>query len=128
MVRNEGANVRVLDIGPVADVARSGGWVEPRNTMRIESRPDLFSRPAFCRSHKQRKSGLTLEFDDPVRKPFGINTDQDVRHSRIRFFTGEVRSQRRIGEPPSVELNTNLDVSALNGAKCLHLNFLTIDV
>src|SRR5262249_3912902 len=50
--RNERANDGVLDIGPVADVARSGSGVEPRNTLRIESRLDPFSRPAFCRSHK----------------------------------------------------------------------------
>src|SRR6266436_5622765 len=74
---------------------------------RREKRPDLFSPPLLCRSHKQRsKSGLTLEIDDPVRKPFGI-----VRR-----------------KPLSVELDTSLDVPALNGLNGHHLNFLTIDV
>src|SRR5262245_5963059 len=67
LVCNEAISVRL--IGPVADVARSGGSVALPNTLRIESRPDLFSPSVLCRSHKQRsKSWLILEIDSPFRK------------------------------------------------------------
>src|SRR5436305_10960135 len=97
-----------------------GGWVESRNTLRIESRPDLFLRPVLGRSHKQRsKSGLTLEFDDAVRKPFGIAR----KPLSIELDT---TSRRNRSAAPSCPARGC--VAALNGPNGLHLNFLTINV
>src|SRR5262249_36289874 len=130
-VCNERASVRVLDIGPVKDVARSESGVEPPNTLRFELRPDLFSRPdrgagvvaanprvPVCRSHKQRsKSGLTLEFDAIVRTLSGI-----VRRKRLSELDKGKRAT------PFDACSAGRALNGPNGLYLNFLNFLTIDV